>query len=57
VTSLLVRGEPGTDEDELTDRVAAVTPDGIEVISGKTWSPRPTMPSTRTSSGFCGRSS
>jgi putative ABC transport system permease protein len=34
VTSLLVRGEPGTDEDELTDRVAAIAPDGIEVISG-----------------------
>jgi putative ABC transport system permease protein len=34
VTALLVRGEEGTDQDELTDRVAALAPEGVEVISG-----------------------
>jgi putative ABC transport system permease protein len=34
VTSLLVRADSGTSEDELVDRIAAAAPDGVEVISG-----------------------
>ncbi len=34
VTSLLVRADSGTTEDELVDRIAASAPDDVEVISG-----------------------